>query len=216
MIIDVVTNNIHNVTGEEVLFPEKAMVLGPCKVIPQEFPNLKCRNIDITFPAPEGKQEEILINQIMAELTIKPSGQCVAYRRRHRWLQTYEAVISDKSPEETPGILRNGGIYLITGGLGGLGLVLSEYLARTVRAKLILTGRSAFPAKNEWNQWLETHDANDSVSRKIRKVQTLEDLGAEVVVCRADTANLKQMQQVINETYERFGNLHGVVHAAGL
>ena len=216
VMIDVVTNNIHNVIGEEDLFPAKAMVLAPCKVIPQEFPNIKCRNIDITFPAPGNKQEEILINQIMAELTIRPSGQSVAYRRRHRWLQTYEAVKLNESPEETPGILRNGGIYLITGGLGGFGLVLSEYLARTVRAKLILTGRSTFPAKNEWNQWLETHDPKDSVSRKIRKVQTLEDLGAEVVVCRADAANLKQMQQVINETYERFGNLHGVVHAAGI
>jgi NAD(P)-dependent dehydrogenase (short-subunit alcohol dehydrogenase family)/acyl carrier protein len=214
--IDVVTNNIHNVIGEEVLYPAKAMVLAPCKVIPQEFPNIKCRNIDIAFPASGNKQEEILINQIMAELTIKPSGQSVAYRGGHRWLQTYEAVKADESSDETPRILRNGGIYLITGGLGGIGLVLSEYLARTVRAKLVLTGRSTFPAKNEWNQWLETHDPNDSVSRKIRKVQTLEDLGAEVVVCKADTANLKQMQQVINETYKRFGNLHGVVHAAGI
>jgi NAD(P)-dependent dehydrogenase (short-subunit alcohol dehydrogenase family)/acyl carrier protein len=214
--IDVVTNNIHNVIGEEVLCPSKAMVLALCKVIPQEFTNIKCRNIDITFPAPRNKKEEILINQIMAELTIKASGQCVAYRGRHRWLQTYEAVESDKSPEETPGILRNGGVYLITGGIGGIGLVLSEYLARTVRAKLILTRRSAFPAKNEWNQWLETHDKNDSISLIIRKVRTLEDLGAEVFVCRADAANLKQMQQVISETYERFGKLHGVVHAAGI
>ena len=85
--IDVVTNNIHNVTGEEVIFPAKAMVLAPCKVIPQEFPNIKCRNIDVTLPAPGNTQVEILMNQIMAELTIKPSGQCVAYRGRHRWIQ---------------------------------------------------------------------------------------------------------------------------------
>ena len=82
--------------------------------------------------------------------------------------------------------LRKGGVYLITGGLGRIGLVLAEYLARTVRAKLILMGRSAFPGRDEWEQWLATHGEEDRVSRRIRKVQAIEELGAEVLIdqCR--------------------------------
>ncbi len=214
--LDVITNNIHEVTGEESLCPEKATVLGPCKVIPQEFPNIKCRNIDIILPTQGNEQEPMLIDQIWEELTAKPLGQAIAYRGRHRWMQTYDTVKFDVSLDETPRLLRKGGVYLITGGLGYLGLTLSKYIARAVKAKLILLGRSEFPEKKEWKQWIETHDVNDRVSQNIRKIRELEELGAEVVVISADVANMKHMQEVIKEIYARFGCLHGVIHAAGI
>ena len=112
--------------------------------------------------------------------------------------------------------LREGGVYLITGGLGRIGLVLAEYLARTVRAKLILIGRSAFPGRDKWEQWLATHGEDDRVSRRIRKVQAIEELGAEVLIISADVANEEQMQAVITQAYERFGTIHGVIHSAGI
>jgi acyl carrier protein len=93
---------------------------------------------------------------------------------------------------------------------------LAEYLARTVQAKLLLVGRSAFPKKEEWEQWLTTHDETDSTSRKICKVQELEQLGAEVLVVSADVSNIEQMQNVIAQAQEQFGQLNGVIHAAGI
>jgi acyl carrier protein/NAD(P)-dependent dehydrogenase (short-subunit alcohol dehydrogenase family) len=94
--------------------------------------------------------------------------------------------------------------------------MLAEYLARTVQAKLTLPGRSAFPKRDNWETWLATHDAQDDVSRKIRKVQMLEELGAEVFVLSADVANQEHMQSVVTQIYERFGIIHGVIHAAGI
>ena len=58
--IDVVTNGLFDVTGEEGLHPEKSTILGPCKVIPQEYPNMKCRCIDVAFPASKDGQQEQL------------------------------------------------------------------------------------------------------------------------------------------------------------
>ncbi len=52
------------------------------------------------------------------------------------------------------------------------------------------------------------------IQGKIRKLKELEDLGAEVHVVSADVANLEQMQAVKAETFERFGTIHGVIHAA--
>ena len=52
--------------------------------------------------------------------------------------------------------LRDKGVYLITGGLGGMGLVLAESIAKSVRARLVLVGRSAFPATESWDEWLNT------------------------------------------------------------
>jgi NAD(P)-dependent dehydrogenase (short-subunit alcohol dehydrogenase family)/acyl carrier protein len=97
-----------------------------------------------------------------------------------------------------------------------MGFALAECLSKTLKAKLILTGRSYFPAKEEWEQWLANHDEEDSTSQKIRKIQELEELGAEFLIVRADIVDLEQMQTVISRAEEEFGKVNGVVHAAGI
>jgi len=212
--ITVVTNNIHEVTGDEDLSPEKATVLGPCRVIPQEYPGLKCRNLDFVFPATEIWSAKT-VEQFLAELISTASSEVVAYRGAHRWVQTF-APAPLPTQKELPKKLRRGGVYLITGGLGGIGLVLAEYLAQSVQAKLILTGRSALPKREDWNEWLATHDEQNKVSRKIRKVLALENLGAEVLAVSVDVVDAQQMGMLVAQAYQKFGALHGVIHAAGI
>jgi acyl transferase domain-containing protein/acyl carrier protein len=213
--IAIVSNNMQQVTGSEALCPEKALVLGPCKVIPLEYPNITCRSIDVVIPAKESWQAKQLIDQLLAELTTQTSDQVIAYRGHHRWVQDFEPVRLDETLTEKPR-LRNGGVYLITGGLGGVGLALAEYLAQTVQAKLILLGRSTFPNRNEWEQWLSTHEPQDSISLKIQKLQDIEALGAEVMVVSADVANFAEMSDAIAQANNQFGQIHGVIHAAAV
>jgi NAD(P)-dependent dehydrogenase (short-subunit alcohol dehydrogenase family)/acyl carrier protein len=184
-------------------------------VIPQEYPNITCRSIDITIPKSGTWQEEKLINQLYAELALESSDFTVAYRGFHRWVQTFEPIRLDKAVEGTTP-LREGGVYLITGGLGGIGFTFAQYLAQTVRAKLVLIGRKAFPDTKSWGEWLATHDEQDDTSRKIRKVQALEELGSQVLVKSADVTNHEEMLWVITQASERFGQIHGVIHTAGI
>jgi len=208
----VVTNNVHDAIAQEELIAEKGTVLGPCKVIPQEYSNITCRNIDIVIPAGIS-QENQLINQLMAELTAQSSDLIIAYRGRHRWVQTSEPAQLKEVEEETTR-LREGGIYLIAGELvGSLGLVFAEHLAQTVQAKLILIGNIGLPQRNEWSQWLATHEEHDIICRDIRKILALEELGAELLIIEADVANVEQMQAGINQAYEYFGQIHGVFYA---
>jgi acyl carrier protein len=79
-----------------------------------------------------------------------------------------------------------------------------------------LIGRSAFPDREEWEGWLATHESDEKVSGRIRKIQALEELGAEVLVISADVANHKQMQVAMNQAEKTFGQLNGVIHAAGI
>ena len=213
--IVVVSNNMQEVTGEEKLCAEKATLLGPVKVIPLEYPNISCRSVDVVLPQPKIGVDQNLVSLLLAEITAKSSDQVVAYRGHYRWVQTLEPIRLEKPKEATPR-LREGGVYLITGGLGGIGLVLAKYLAETVRARLILTGRSAFPVPGEWEQWLATHDDQDRASDKIRTLQALERMGAEVMVASADVADQEQMHAVVTEACERFGTIHGVIHTAGV
>ncbi|MDF5712386.1 MAG: SDR family oxidoreductase [Rhizonema sp. NSF051] len=211
----IVTSNVHDVTGDEKLYPEKATVLGPCKVIPKEYPNINCCSIDVVIPDSETPAVQPLIENLLTEFIAKQTEDIVAYRGHHRWVQKYEAVrLDERIAGKTK--LKEEGVYLITGGLGGIGLVLAEYLAKTVQAKLILIGRRGLPERSQWSQWLTSHDSQDAVSRKIQKVLVLEELGAQVQINSADVTNPEQMQVVIAQTLKQFGQINGVIHAAGI
>jgi acyl transferase domain-containing protein len=215
--IAIVSNHLQQVTGLDRICPEKATILGPLKVIPQEYPNITCHSIDVSIPtSPQSLQK--LVGQLVTELTADSTANInttVAYRGSHRWEQTFEPVRLDKSAADLTR-LREEGVYLITGGLGKIGLLLAEHLARTVRCRLILVGRSQFPARAEWEQRAITSDENDSIGSKVQKLLELEALGTKTLVVRADVSDLQQMQAAIAQAEEQFGSLHGVIHAAGV
>ena len=211
--ITVVSNNIQSITAEEMLCPEKATVLGPVKVIPQEYSNISCRSIDVALPRQGSWLEEKLVDHLLDELQTKSSELVIAYRGLNRWVQTFERVRLEEAKGRTSR-LRIGGVYLITEGLGNIGLILAESVAQTVPAKLVLIGQKDLPEKDEWSQWLVTHDDQDEMSHKIRKVQALEELGAEVLVLSTDVTNFEQMQRAIAFITEYFGDIHGVFYAA--
>ncbi|MGG1948354.1 amino acid adenylation domain-containing protein [Trinickia sp. NRRL B-1857] len=94
--------------------------------------------------------------------------------------------------------LRQGGTYLITGGWGGLGQLFARHLAERYGAKLILTGRSPLNAERE------------------RQLRELEALGAQVEYLQADVCDASAMQPGLARARERFGAIHGVIHAAGI
>ncbi|MBY8914126.1 acyltransferase domain-containing protein [Bacillus sp. YC2] len=212
----ILTSGLHEVTGGEFINAEKSAVLGPIKVIPQEYNHIKCWNIDIP-PVPESLtwKEEELIDQIISETETPGKDQIIAYRHRKRWVQMYQPVTLNKKPG-LPHMIRSGGVYLITGGLGGIGFVLSKLLAKEGQVKLILTGRSGLPPRDQWAALCSGSGENEAIVSKIMKVKELERLGAEVTAVSADAGNLQDMQKVVKDIYSAYGRLNGVFHAAGL
>ncbi|HEY1349391.1 MAG TPA: SDR family oxidoreductase [Ktedonobacteraceae bacterium] len=209
--IEVVSSDMQDVTGSETLMPMKALITGPCKVIQQEYSSLRCRSIDLTCSEFSAQQSELLLSELLAP----PEDVVVALRGRRRWVQVYEPFrLAEDRPADVP--LRPGGVYLITGGLGGIGLALAEYLARSYQANLVLLGRSGLPARSEWEAILDAQGSQQGLGRRIQQVQQLESLGARVLLAAADVSNEEQMRAVIAETRATFGALHGVIHAAAV
>jgi NADP-dependent 3-hydroxy acid dehydrogenase YdfG len=173
--IDVVTSQLD--------IPERATLRAPLMVAPQEHPGLICRCIEL-----DTLDTELLLDELLSDAT----EPMVQYRDRRRWLPAYEPVRLEKAAP-----FRERGVYLITGGLGGVGLIIAEYLAKTAHARLVLIGRS------------------EPSAAKIERIKTLEDAGAEVLALRADVTRADDMRRVLGATDARFGALHGVVHAAG-
>lgn len=210
-----VSNGIRQVTGAEALHPEKAIVLGPCQVFPREYPNVTCQSIDITVPQEGNRQEQWLSEQLLAEIFAPKVEPIVAYRDNRRWVQRYEPVPLNKAAERRA-ILKDGGVYLITGGLGGLGLEVADYLSRTCRANLVLVNRSKFPSREEWSEWLKTNGSDDRVSKIIGRIRQMEESGSEVLILSADVSDEAAMNDVFASTRERFNELNGIIHAAGI
>lgn len=212
--MEVITSNVHAVSGEETLTPERSTALGAARVIPLEYLNINCRSIDIVIPEPDTTNERRLIEQLIREFFTKPSELSIAYRGRYRWVEAYERIHLDP-PAGPAARLKVNGVYLITGGLGGIGLALAEFLATTIQAKLILVGRTSLPAKSGWNAWLANHSEQDEISSRIRRVQSLESAGAEVMVVAANVTDYDRMREVIASAKTRFSHIDGVIHSAG-
>jgi acyl transferase domain-containing protein len=207
------TTGLHAVTGDEDLLPAKATLLGLCRSVPQEHPHIACRCVDVVVRADDERTREQAAAQLVAESGDEQLAPTVAYRKGQRWLQGFEPISLDDVDAGFP--FRRHGVYLVTGGLGNIGLALAGELARLVHARLVLVGRSAFPEPGAWDEWLAAYGEDDSVSRQILRVRALEELGAEVLVMSADVADPARMRAVVEKVVGRWGRLDGVIHGAG-
>ena len=211
--LSVVTNELHDVIGIETINPSDTTILGLCKVIPQEYPQIRCQNIDVVIPSNNNPSLESTGKDLITELTTPTPDSIVGYRNHHRWIQTFEPLpLPEVNINSLP--LKNNGVYLIGGDLvEGLGLVFAQYLAQKFQAKLILIGRSGIPEKHDWEKWLATHGQNDVISNCIRKLQGLEALGLGLQFFSTELTDEAKIQEIINQGEQKFGEINGVIHA---
>ena len=212
--ITVVSNYLAHLPGEEDGMAEKASAMAPCILIPQENPQLSFRCLDIGL---ESKTPDYLplAQQIIAEAAQASLDKLVAYRGSQRWVQTYNRMKVERQNQQIRK-LRAGGVYLITGGLGSVGLLVAEQLARALKPKLVLTARQVLPPREEWQGYMEKHGPQGPLSARMSAVLKLEELGAEVILSNADASNDKEVRDLVDEIYRRFGVIHGIIHAAGI
>ena len=217
--INILANGIFEVDDEGLPYPEKATVLGPAGVIPREFDGVRCRTIDVVMPeAPSGmglmrsgryqKQLGAIAKQVGAEIASPCSEEQVAYRDDARWRKTY-APITLAENEEASLPVKEGGVYVITGGLGGVGLVMARSLAETPGVRLVLVSRGGLPPADVFRH-------SGQAGARETAIQELQQMGAEVQVCAADVTDLEAMRGVFVEARQRFGEISGVIHAAGV
>ena len=209
--INLITNGLADVTGSETLYPLKSLLIGPCKVIPQEYANLGCRIIDIEPQHAAGDMPMRLSRQLIAESQMDSDDALVAYRGPYRWTQNYLPVDQLATMKRR---FKQEGVYFITGGLGGIGLTLARHLAQNYHARLVLLGRTSLPERADWQDGLSV-EMDQSLQQKIAAIQQLEAMGAKVLSLQADVADVGQLQAAVATARAYFGKIDGVIHAAG-
>jgi acyl transferase domain-containing protein len=210
----IITAGAHVITGQEMTSPAAATVLGICRVMSQEYPGVECKHIDISVSDVSSANHTRTGTVLFRELTSKFSHALTAYRAGVRWVQTFEKVQLEEKKILSKG-LRERGVYLITGGLGRIGLEVAGYLAQTVKARLVLMGRTKVPTGQEWLKYFNSGKVDSDVYPQIAKLTRLHDIGADVALSVGDVSNPDDVRRVIEETHERFGQINGVFHAAG-
>jgi acyl transferase domain-containing protein len=200
----VVTSGAQDVLGGEVTCPVAALVAGPARVIRCEMPWIVSRWVDIAEPIAGAAP------LLIAEAADHAGDVTVAHRGAYRWAPAAEPV---RLEDSVPPPLRERGVYLIAGGLGGIGLSLARDLARYCHARLILTGRSGLPPRESWSQ-LAIGDSR--AARRLQRVIAVERDGGDVLALAADIADPAAMRAAFTAAESHFGPLNGVIHAAGI
>lgn len=148
---------------------------------------------------------------LIAEILAGDGEDQVAYRGGVRHLPRLARCNELRMP--TPPVFRSDATYLITGGLGALGLVTARWMIERGARHFILAGREGLPLRREWKSLAPDHRAY----RRVEAVRELERLGASASVAALDIADTGALQDYI-DTYEGEGRppVSGVVHAAGI
>ncbi|HET9960304.1 MAG TPA: SDR family NAD(P)-dependent oxidoreductase [Polyangiaceae bacterium] len=223
--LDVVTSQLHKVGNDPAPHPEKALVLGAVRVLPRELPSVRTRCIDVSCDRGSDAELDRLAQELADELSRAPApthaaDPIVALRGGMRFVQEVIPAKPVESSSEAsisgaPVRVRPRGVYLITGGFGGLGLTFAKHLALQAHARLVLVGRTVLPSPAERARYLAEHTVDDPIARKLRAIQELEAAGADVMLAHVDAADFEQMSGLRERIRERFGKLDGILHAAG-
>ncbi|MCH9696800.1 MAG: acyltransferase domain-containing protein [Gammaproteobacteria bacterium] len=190
--ITVVTRGLFEVTGAESnLSPAQALMLGPVKVVPQEYPQIRCRLIDLPID----------LTVLPDVLTVGGDESVLAWRNGYYWRPALEQLeIAEISGSQD--LLKTGGCYLITGGLGGVGLSLAVELARQYRARLVLTTHRQCPDQSAW-QSSQQNLADSEFNDLLPDLQSAEtSLIEELAIAGLD------QYPGLKDTLERLCSLH--------
>ncbi|QKH04690.1 SDR family NAD(P)-dependent oxidoreductase (plasmid) [Bacillus cereus] len=174
--------------------PQNQAISGTAKSIRKENPGYIIKTVGVTSNTSIESLTDIVLHE-SSEDTSKDID--VLYKREGRFLKQLDEVTVNHTPGQTLSIKKDGA-YLITGGLGGLGLQFANYFARKAEAKLILTGRSKL---------------NETMQKKIKM---LEENGSQILYVQADISKRAEVERLVKTAQEKFGTINGIIHCAGV
>lgn len=222
--------------AEWTVNPLHASLFALGKVIAQEYTNLKVRCIDLDVKSDAGR--------VIDEMSLVDGPFQVVYRQGQRYIEEFRKVEINTIPDREF-TLRSDGIYLITGGTGGIGLEMAKYLAlQAAEAQTTEVQAEAIQASEAQDEiaqikaaqgakltiallnrsqfpvraeWVGILEANADrrLCHKLRMIEQIEALGTTVEVVSADVSDLEQMTAVVSDLKTRYGRINGVIHGAG-
>ncbi|MGD2087047.1 MAG: SDR family NAD(P)-dependent oxidoreductase [Candidatus Aminicenantes bacterium] len=176
--------------------PAYSAVSGFARSVRRENPGFLVKTLGLSERQADSAVS--LEDLLLAELDIRGDRDIeVRYHKNSRQIHRY-LPYSEPQPGNAPLPLKQGGVYLVTGGAGGLGMIFSRYLVERFSPRVVLVGRSGLsPEKQE-------------------QIDRLRQNGADVTYTRADISQPQEVEQLIRDVKTRFRTIDGVIHSAGV
>jgi myxalamid-type polyketide synthase MxaE and MxaD len=201
----VVTRGAQPAAGQTHISVSQAPLWGLGRTIAAEQPALWGGLVDLDPDEAAGAAASRLL-----EVLVAGDGEDqIAFRSGTRYVP--RLVPRDAVGPSGPAF-RPDASYLVTGGLGALGLQVSKRMVDEGARHLVLVQRSELPPRAQWADV----DERSRLARQIAAVEAMEAAGAEVHVVSADVADNRQMTRVLLQVRESLPPLRGIVHAAGI
>ena len=203
----VASSHTQHISAGDKVDCTRSIVLGLLKTVSQEIQGLTARHVDLP-----GKNIDEDANLFFSEIQSGQADREVAWRDSCRWVPRLEPVDFRTEPKN-PLPFQRGGLYLMSGGLGGVGYNIAKYLLENYQARLLILGRTPVPARNRWDDHLAMADA---VSDRLRVLQELERSG-DVSYEAADICDFPAVEAAVERARDRWqSELAGIIHLAGL
>ena len=192
------------------VFNPHSTVMGLLKTVPYEIPWLTTIHIDFQLPQSEA-EKDFQVNAMMDELSYPSIDDEIIYRENCRFSWNLESKNLTSEPLSTCP-LKQEGIVLITGGLGGIGRQLAGFLASRFKSKLLLIGRTEIPDKSLWPDLLRQ---GGKLALRIQQYIEIEALEVEFIYSAVDVTDTKQLESVVCSAEQQWGDeLNAVFHLA--
>jgi acyl transferase domain-containing protein/NADP-dependent 3-hydroxy acid dehydrogenase YdfG/acyl carrier protein len=205
-----VCDGLLNIGNENIISPLKSLLVGPVRTIRKESKYISARLVDIESSK---LNYNTIGKMLLDEVRILNDDLVIALRKNGRWTEFFEKIELPKLTHLTKSFKDNG-VYLITGGTGGMGLEFAKYAAKSEGCKLILTYQTTMPQRQQWNEYIEQNDG-DFMSEKLKTIIELENSGANISLVQLDIANEQQVADLAKFIKEKWERLDGIIHAAG-
>lgn len=193
---------------EEYLKPENTILFGFGKCMKRENKNVQFSFIDID----KHTDYQMIINEILSNDPV----EIAIYRDSKRMIEGISEINIEKFKNPPQYKINDQGVYLITGGLGGIGFEAAKLLCRRAKdIRLVLLNRSALPERSQWNN-LDKSSMEANLVAKMDRLQELEKLAGAVDYYSCDVGNLQQVQNVVDKTIQKYGKINGIIHGAGI
>jgi phthiocerol/phenolphthiocerol synthesis type-I polyketide synthase A len=199
----IVTRGVREGSSDEAV--RQSILWGTAGVVRAEQPQLWGGLVDIS----DGDDIGDCVSALSRVRT--PAKAILALREGELLTQTFAPVSGE--PVREPLRCRPDAAYLVTGGMGALGLLIAGWLADLGARRLILAGRSPLPPRRDWDS--STIDAD--VRPKIAAIKALEARGVSVDAVAVDIGSRDELQALLAKRDEQGAvPIRGVVHAAGI
>jgi thioesterase domain-containing protein/acyl carrier protein/NADP-dependent 3-hydroxy acid dehydrogenase YdfG len=187
----IVSNNVHAIGDQDRIYPQAGALSGFARVAASELRDMPFVVVDVS--ATDLLADAASLATSIAREVPDPVSPDFAWRGGVRYRRTLQPLsnLTTSTPR-----FRENAVYVIPGGIGGIGLVFARHICHEHHARVALIGRSPLDENRQ------------------RTLDELNASGGEAIYLKADVTDLASMRDARQQVIERWGQVNGLIHSA--